>query len=620
MPNNKNESGIQIIEVRVRNFRSLKSVDVKLDRLTVLIGANNSGKTSLLEALSAAMGASRTNLTEDDIFLAPSESKHPLERSIIIDILIRPVNEKGQIIETFPEGNYWLNLWGNGISQDENDDDFMAFRTKLTWSIDKADYTVERKFLKEWLPDSSKIEASEIKSEAGTVSNIKIEPMALHFMDAQRDIVDDLRRSGSFWRRMTHDLGLTDEDITKIEIALNKINQDMIDKSDILKHLGEDLKGLNDLITTDDEGVEVTAIARRLRDLTKGIDLNFTTKGSQTFPLKNHGMGTRSIAAVLVFRSFMDWRTKKAKEDSIHPMLALEEPEAHLHPQIQRCLFSMLDDIPGQIIISTHSPYLSSQVPIRNLRQFIKDGPHTLVSQIDMESLDPRDIDAINRKVMNTRGEMLFARALVFFEGETEETALPIFAGTFWGKNAHLLGISFIGVGGSNSYLPFLRMAESLNIPWYIFSDGEQRPVSELKKCVSKIGIPDISSAENIIILPEGQNWESYLVHQGYEDVITGTLAKYHDEERYIYKKIEELHGQKRRKNQTRDYKSEGGFQRALIDDLSSSNKTGYARPVAEAIISSEDESKRFPGKIRELFETISNDLGLKRSKKNDKR
>ncbi|MEA3283263.1 MAG: AAA family ATPase [Euryarchaeota archaeon] len=51
------DSGIKIIEVRIRNFRSLKEVNVSLDWLTVLIGENNSGKTSFLDALSAAIGA-----------------------------------------------------------------------------------------------------------------------------------------------------------------------------------------------------------------------------------------------------------------------------------------------------------------------------------------------------------------------------------------------------------------------------------------------------------------------------------------------------------------------------------------------------------------------------------
>ena len=95
------------------------------------------------------------------------------------------------------------------------------------------------------------------------------------------------------------------------------------------------------------EGVELAPVARKLRDLTKGIDVNFTTQGAQTFPLVRHGMGTRSMASILVFRGFMEWRSLLAKEDAVHPMLALEEPEAHLHPQAQRALFSQIMEIPG---------------------------------------------------------------------------------------------------------------------------------------------------------------------------------------------------------------------------------------------------------------------------------
>ena len=151
-------SGIQISEVRVRNFRSLKSVDVPLDTFTVLIGENNSGKTSLLESLFAAIGAGRRVISQEDIFLDISETKVPKDRTVLIDILIHPVDEQGKILESFPEGSFWVELWGNGISQDtDTDNDFVAIRTKTSWNRGKAEYVTERRFLKEWL-DADKME------------------------------------------------------------------------------------------------------------------------------------------------------------------------------------------------------------------------------------------------------------------------------------------------------------------------------------------------------------------------------------------------------------------------------------------------------------------------------
>jgi putative ATP-dependent endonuclease of OLD family len=61
-------SGIKISEVRIHNFRSLQNICVDLEWLTILIGENNSGKTSFLDALYAAIGAGRRTVSVEDIF------------------------------------------------------------------------------------------------------------------------------------------------------------------------------------------------------------------------------------------------------------------------------------------------------------------------------------------------------------------------------------------------------------------------------------------------------------------------------------------------------------------------------------------------------------------------
>src|SRR5437879_963178 len=95
-------SGILVTEVRVRNFRCLRAVNIALDNLTVVIGENNSGKSSFLDALYAAIGAGQRSLTEDDIFIKPMETRPPKDRVVTIDLLIRPA-EENKIIEKFPE-------------------------------------------------------------------------------------------------------------------------------------------------------------------------------------------------------------------------------------------------------------------------------------------------------------------------------------------------------------------------------------------------------------------------------------------------------------------------------------------------------------------------------------
>ncbi len=605
-------TGIRIVEVRVRNFRSLRSVDLSLDRLTLLIGPNNSGKTSFLEALFAAMGAGRRVLSSDDIYIKPNESSPPYNRSILIDVLIRPIHEDGNFSDTFPEGSYWLNLWRNGIAQDDDDNDFMAFRTRLTWKNESGEYNIERQFLRKWVSDSSKIEDVEINSEAGSVSAKQLEPMALHFMDAKRDIDDDMRRQGSFWRRMTSDLGLSDKDIKSFEKILTEINEEIVEKSAVLKHLESALGDLYNVMSGEREGIELAPVARKLRDLTKGIDVNFTIEGSQTFPLIRHGMGTRSMASILVFQAFMKWRSLMAKEDAVHPMLALEEPEAHLHPQAQRALFGQIREIPGQVIISSHSPYVVFHANFSELRHFQKKGADTLVTAITLKDIQPDDLQKMKWKVLNTRGDMLFAKALVLFEGETEEQAFAHYAQEYWSKNPNELGINFISVGGAGGYLPFLRLAKGLGLNYYIFSDAEATPLDKMSKALKQIGINDYKTCSKVIVLPCGKNFETYLVDEGYTGVIESAINRYHKMDDYVKDYISRHNDEKAKGGVTRNYTDEddGGRKRALLD-IMECGKTIYAEAIAKEIVSMEDKERRVPPKIKELFNQISVDTGM---------
>jgi putative ATP-dependent endonuclease of the OLD family len=155
-------SHITLSAARVSNFRSLKDVEVELNEFTLLVGANNSGKTSFLDALYGAIGAGRRGLGKEDIYLVADESDVPKDRTSVIDILLRPTDDDGQVIDKFPAGDYWTNLFGDGISQDPIDfHDFVSIRTTVGWSSAQADYRVLRKFLKEWKPFDSWLSADE---------------------------------------------------------------------------------------------------------------------------------------------------------------------------------------------------------------------------------------------------------------------------------------------------------------------------------------------------------------------------------------------------------------------------------------------------------------------------
>jgi putative ATP-dependent endonuclease of OLD family len=610
------QSEIAITDVRVSNFRSLANIEVVLNDLTVLIGANNAGKTSFLDAMFAAIGSGRKTLGQDDVRLATGEALVPKDRKIIIDLRIRPVDLDGKILEKFPPGSFWTALWGAGIALDSVEFyEFAPIRTCLFWSESKAEYVVQRNFLKEWREFTDWVNTP---IQTTPVRAAQVEPIALHFIDAKRDLDDDLRKQGSFWRRLTDDLGLSVADVAELETALSGINQTIVDKSEILQHLKTNLIDLQKVVSADSAGIDIAPVARKLRDLSKGVDISFSTSGAQSFPLARHGMGTRSLASLLVFRAFASWRHANATAggDKVHSILALEEPESHLHPQAQRSLFGHIKAIAGQRIVSTHSPYFAGQAQLEDLRLFIKKGGDTTSSKLDVSQLTkPDDRRKVQESVIDSRGDILFARALVLFEGQTEEQALPIWAHAYWGASIHELGFSFARANGTD-YFPFIWLAKSLDIPWYLIADGEAQPLKNLEDALKKANLPDTSKSLNVVVLPGGKNFETQLIAEGYMTEIEAALNATSGDAAFLDSFIAKNHGLSYGKNKdgtdkgVRDYISAGGRERAAADAMKG-QKTRLAKPLAHQIVSLADQNRRFPSTIAALFKAIGTAHGL---------
>ena len=583
--------GILISEVRIRNFHSLHSVDVPLGEVTLLTGAINAGKTSFLRALYLSLGIGKRIVSKEDIYVAPKE-KLPRSRQALIDILIVPMDdETGKKSDSF--NDMWREYFGNNINMDASDQEFVAIRTKIKYDV-LRDYYLEQFSLDKWTSDLA--EASE-----KNISHISLEKVPLYYIDAQRDISEDIKDRSSYWGRLVSDVGLTEKQISKIEKQLNKINAEIVSTSDVLSHMKIELDKLNSVVSQNEEGVHITPLTRKIRDLNRGMDVHFQDGQSEAFPISQHGMGTRSWAALLIFRAYTSWLLEISQKSSdsptpLHPLLALEEPEAHLHPHGQRHVFQQIQSLMGQKIVSTHSPYIASMANVFDLRHFSKKGSCTTIRQLNIADFDEEAIRKLKREVLNTRGEILFARAIVLFEGETEEEALPIFAEYYWGVHPHELGISFIGVGGAGKYLPFLRLAKNFNIPWFIFSDGEPIPLRDMRSALRQAKEKEDN---RVVIIPNNGNFEKYLIDEGYSIEI---------QEVFKEQDLKQATNERHRRALEARWKPMSDSELLL---KMKGCKTQFAPSVANKLCMLPDEERRLPSKVRELLEIISATLSL---------
>lgn len=620
---------ILLKEVRIRNYRSIKSIDLNLEKFCLLIGQNNVGKTSLLSAINLAFAGSRFANSED-IFVSEGE-KLPKNREAIIDLLIIPVNENNERIDSFSDE--WFEHFGDFRSEEAGSlDQFVALRTKIKYSQTKGEYVVERKALLQW-PDSDKVEDySDYKK--GSIRESLLSSIPVFYMDAQRDIVSEMKERGSYFGKMVSDVDLSDLEIEEIEKILNDINETIIDKSGVLKHLSGTLEKISGAVKSSDDSIKINPVSRKIRDLNRGIDISFQDYKSESFPISRHGMGTRSWITFLTLTAFISWKLQAMEQERqpYHPIVLIEEPEAHLHPQAQRHLLHQINQIVGQKIVSSHSSIIAGQVELNEIRQIKKSEGVSEVSYIKLSNLEPEEVRKINREVINTRGDLLFANAMILCEGETEEQAIPTFFYEKFGIHTYEAGVNVVGVGGKGNYKPFLQIAKDLNIKYFIFSDGENDTIKKVEKDIKKVfGIEDVSKMNNIVFLDDEDDFEAFLIKDGYADDLVAVISELEDEN-YLNEFIRKLDNKDGKSyktpeicdkckqniytNEKRDYSGHQGYKRALLDCISSI-KTKYSSIIAQTILDNNPENK-IPSKILDLLNEIALEMNISTEVKNE--
>ncbi len=599
--------GILIDKVRIANFRAIKNLEVNLSKLTMLVGANNAGKTSFLRALHLALGIDRRIVNREDVH--DDDTVDVYQKEIIIDIRIIAVDDNGKRTQDFHEDWRESDGFSGNIKPDTADYQFLGIRTKYKFDNLNQTFKQESYTLKEWLPfDNWTVDTNEDKRFQ------KLDAIPLIFVDAQRDIQADLKDRSSFLGKMTNKPDIKPEDIAPIENQINALNEFIILKSDNLKILRDKLKELNKTVLSGvADGVEITAVSKKIRDIGRNLNINFNDSGTQSFPLEYHGMGTRSWASLLTLNAFIYWQEEINKK-AYFPILALEEPEAHLHPNAQRQLYHQLAKIPGQKIISTHSPFVAAQCDLMDLRHFYKDSDGLKVGQLienrPTEDFGKEVINDLNYFVIQNRGEILFSKAIVLIEGATEEQALPLLYFQKTGKYPYEHGINFVSVNGKN-YFPFLVLSKFLNIKWFILSDGDNGAENEVKSQIDKI---DNQQIYDKLFVFDNIDFEEYLVNNGYSTFIQKAINNFKGRAYFPNEFIEEFDQQKMKGGSIRNYKgdNDGGVKRALLDCMRK-NKFDFAKSIANEICNHKniDGKTIFPPKIDELFIKIAADLKI---------
>ncbi|MFE4422024.1 ATP-dependent endonuclease [Streptomyces sp. NPDC056817] len=193
-------------------------------------------------------------------------------------------------------------------------------------------------------------------------------------------------------------------------------------------------------------------------------------------PLSSRGIQhTSTGTANVVYLALLLERLKVRREasDGEDTLLAVEEPEAHLHPSLQRKVFAHLLHEPNRLLLTTHSPHIAAVTPLSSIVLTSRSGDHTVGSVVPPGVLTAAETDDLERYLNVTRAEILFAKGVVLVEGAADAYLLPALAeAAGFPLDDH--GIVVSSVEGTD-FAPYSTLLgpRALRRPHWILTDGD---------------------------------------------------------------------------------------------------------------------------------------------------
>ena len=514
---------MHLSKIRIKNYRLLTDAELDVDmKTTLIVGRNNTAKTSCFECITNVLKgipfsfndyplSKRKKLYESiALFMEKKlsfeslyERIEPISIEFLVDYTLDDSEDNLGALSPFiidvdeetttvfirvefklkqDENGLWKSLEGvyykDGVFVSNNDahNEIIARFSKL---FELTIYAINPKNIQEMQHKTHK----ELK-----------ELFPFHLIPAERLLGEDGTQNSSLSSLISDFFDMTEEEfepsifdkIKELRTIVTEANVNVQKQSD--KLLSDLVKKAVDFGYPNAEELQLGVTTQLSIDeqLKHQTQLSYSAgSNSETLPSKYNGLGYKNLIKMEFLLATFAKEIEKSGTACI-PLLFIEEPESHMHPQMQNAFAEYLETFLSKIstkgiqtFLTSHSAHIANTMDFSKIRYAQKRKTGVIYKNLSTFAQEnPDNIDFIKKYLTLTKCDLFFADKAIFVEGSSERLLIPDMidkcdkAGDFSSQEYKLPAqyYALIEIGGAYAY-KFIPFADFLGIPCLILTD-----------------------------------------------------------------------------------------------------------------------------------------------------
>lgn len=515
--NNFRKFGTENNEIQFVDARSYKDKGINIniaETTTLIVGKNNSGKTTVVEALNKLINDNNFSVTDfnllylGDIIKKYNKSGEKFEApSMEFDICIGIENDTTDLVTNLIP---LMTLEDIEKSQIEvkikyeiEDQEIFNKDIKRIYLEHRIKRIRNNKVMK--LIDNSKFKINYYNKNGDKVANFKLKDLMELKPVKANNIQGNKCLSKAFNKILDYRYNEVLGDKSVLESAITSINTNLTKK--INKEYTGNINGSLEKIIHSDKLQVLLSADLTFKSLLNNLLKYEYVEGNINIPEEQFGLGYTNL--VMIIAELIEYMEKYPDEsfNSKVNLISIEEPETFMHPQMQEVFIKNINEaiktlleskgknINSQLIITTHSSHiLNSKIhtgnTFNNINYITNEGSYAASVNLNDEKIKPKgedkekDLKFLKKHIKYKVSELFFSDAVILVEGITEYTILPYYIDNDERLNKHY--ISIFNINGAHG-LVYSELIKLLKVPTLIITDIDIKRETE-EKGEKKIG------------------------------------------------------------------------------------------------------------------------------------